>query len=131
MINTESAFSTIIDASITVKRTLGQGFLESVYQNALVRELQLRGLEATAEVPLEVRYKGAVVGFFRADILVNRDIIIETKVAEAIAPAHEYQLVNYLKVSGIDYGIIINFSTNKVEFKRKFREYHNHNNNTY
>ena len=85
----ENTIKVIIDAAITVKRVLGHGFLESVYQRALLYELKLRGLEAQIEVPVEVHYKCVVVGSFRADILVDNSIIVELKVAENIDLAHE------------------------------------------
>ena len=117
----ENTIKVIIDAAITVKRVLGHGFLESVYQRALLYELKLRGLEAQIEVPVEVHYKCVVVGSFRADILVENSIIVELKVAENIDLAHEYQLVNYLKATDIDHGLIINFGQTPIGIKRKYR----------
>ena len=73
------------------------------------------------EKPIEVFYKGEIVGAYRADIVVEDKIIIETKVCDEIALAHEFQVVNYLKASKIDYGIIINFGTLPLGIKRKFR----------
>lgn len=84
-------------------------------------ELRSKGISCEMEKPIEVFYKGEIVGAYRADIVVEDKIIIETKVCDEIALAHEFQVVNYLKASKIDYGIIINFGTLPLGIKRKFR----------
>lgn len=117
----ETIISNIIEAAVLVKRSLGIGFLESVYQRALAHELRLRGFATEIEYPLEVRYKDAVVGTFRADIFVEKSIIVETKMADCIIKPYECQLVNYLTACNIDDGLIINFSSTPIEIKRKFR----------
>ncbi len=86
----------IIGAAMKVHSTLGPGFLESVYQNALIWELRKSGFRAEAEWPITVRYDGEIVGAFAADVLVNDKVIVELKVGLAIAKLHEVQLVNYL-----------------------------------
>ena len=111
----------IIGAAMKVHSTLGQGFLESVYQNARIWELRKRGFKAEAERPITVRYDGEIVGAFAADLLVNDKTIVELKVSLAIAKIHEVQLVNYLVATGLDEGLVLNFGTERLEFKKKFR----------
>lgn len=119
--DTERLMAQIINSSYDVINSLGTGFLESVYQRALIMELRSKGISCEMEKPIEVFYKGEIVGAYRADIVVEDKIIIETKVCDEIALAHEFQVVNYLKASKIDYGIIINFGTLPLGIKRKFR----------
>ena len=114
-------FGQIIGVAMKVHSTLGQGFLESVYQNALIWELRKRGFKAEAERPVTVRYDGEIVGAFAADLLVNDKVIVELKVALAIAKVHEVRLVNYLVATGLDEGLLLNFGTERLEFKKKFR----------
>jgi GxxExxY protein len=104
-----------------VHSTLGPRFLESVYQNALILELRKGGFKAEAERPITVRYDGQIVGAFTADLLVNDILIVELKVALAIAKMYEVQLVNYLVATGLDEGLILNFGAERLEFKKKFR----------
>ncbi len=114
---------TIIGYAMKVHSALGPGFLESVYQNALAHELRKAGLRVECERPIEVRYDGVVVGNFSADMLVEGCILIENKAVQALAPAHEVQLVNYLTATGIDLGLLLNFGADKLQFKRKYRTY--------
>ena len=111
----------IIGAAMKVHSTLGPGFLESVYQNALIWELRKNGFKAEAERPITVRYDGEIVGAFAADVLVNDKVIVELKVGLAIAKVHEVQLVNYLVATGLDEGLLLNFEAERLEFKKKFR----------
>ena len=111
----------IIGCAMKVHRTLGSGFLESVYQHALVHELKKEGLEVACEVPLCVLYDGVVVGEFAADLLVNGKVIVENKAVQRLCAAHEVQLVNYLSATGIDIGLLLNFGSPELEFKRKYR----------
>jgi GxxExxY protein len=111
----------IIGAAMKVHSTLGPGFLESVYQNALIWELRKSGFKAEAERPITVRYDREIVGAFAADVLVNDEVVVELKVGLAIAKVHEVQLVNYLVATGIDEGLLLNFGTERLEFKKKFR----------
>jgi len=113
----------IIGCAMTVHRTLGPGFLESVYQNALAHELRKAGLEVECEKRLHVTYDGVVVGDFVADMRINASVLIENKAVQALAPAHEVQLVNYLTATGIDIGLLLNFGAARLEFKRKSRIY--------
>lgn len=113
----------IIGCAMTVHRTLGPGFLESVYQNALAHELQKCGLGVACEKKIKVNYDGVVVGDFSADMLIHDTVLIENKAVQALSPAHEVQLVNYLTATGIDVGLLLNFGSQRMEFKRKSRVY--------
>lgn len=119
----EKILQIIKEAAFEVRLQLVPGYLESVYQNALVWELRSRGLTAEKEIPIPVRYKNHIVGDFRADILVNDSIIIELKAVREINPIHEAQLVNYLVATGIDYGYLINYGGDKYRIIRKTRIY--------
>lgn len=111
----------VIGAAMKVHSILGQGFLESVYQNALVWELRKGGFKAQAESPISVRYDGRIVGAFTADLLINDSLIVELKAIQTLAKAHEVQLVNYLVATGIDEGLLVNFGAERLEFKKTFR----------
>ena len=113
----------IIGCAMKVHRTLGGGFLESVYQNALAYELQQAGLKAECEVPIKVFYDGVDVGEFYADILVDKQIIVENKAVEQLNPAHEVQLVNYLTATTYNVGLLFNFGAASLQYKKKFRVY--------
>jgi len=108
----------ILKAFYTVYNTLGYGFLEKVYENALLLELRRRGLRVHQQVPIKVYYAGQVVGEYFADLLVEDKVIVELKAAEALSPAHEAQLLNYLKATGISVGLVLNFGP-RPEFRRK------------
>ena len=111
----------IIGAAYDVHNTLGSGFLEKVYQNALLIELKLQGLSAEAEKPITVHYRGEVVGNYIADIVVEDKIIVEVKAIKALSEIHEVQLVNYLTATGIEIGLLLNFRKS-VEVKRRIKE---------
>lgn len=111
----------VISCAFKVHRTLGSGFLESVYRNALIKELVKNGIVANREVELAVMYDGEVVGKFFADIIVDGRLILELKAVSKLELCHELQLVNYLKATGIDTGLLINFGSSRAEIKRKFR----------
>ena len=108
----------IIECAYRVHNTLGFGFLESVYQNALLIELEKNGLQARKEVPIKVFYDEKIVGDYVADIIVEDKVIIELKSVKDLHPAHEAQLVNYLKATGLEVGLLINFAES-VKVKRK------------
>ena len=95
-------------AIFEVNKILGPGFLEKVYENALLFELKNRGLEADKQVPKKVTYKDKLVGEYFADILVENQVIIELKTVEKLDNNHEAQLLNYLKATGIKVGILVN-----------------------
>lgn len=124
----ENLIKTIVQCAYDVKVHLAAGFLEAVYQKALVIELKEKGIQADTETPVNVYYKNEIVGEFRADIIVEGDIIIELKAVQHLLPIHETQLVNYLTATHIDHGLLINFGGERIEIKRKFREYKHKNN---
>ena len=108
----------IVGATFEVYKTLGYGFLEKVYENALLVELKLKGLFTENQCPVNVFYKGENVGDYRADILVDNKIIVEVKAEKNYNPGHEAQLLHYLKATGMRVGILINFGEKKCERKR-------------
>ena len=111
----------IIGAAMKVHSALGPGFLESVYQNALIWELRKGGLRSEAQKPISVKYNGQIVGAFAADLLVNDSVIVEVKAIQTLANPHEIQLVNYLTATGLNEGLLLNFGADRLEFKKKFR----------
>jgi len=108
----------IIECFYKVYNTLGFGFLEKVYQRALIIELTETGFEVDSELPVTVYYKGYNVGDFRADLLVDKVIFLELKANEKLVPGDENQLINYLKATEIELGLLLNFGK-KPEIKRK------------
>jgi GxxExxY protein len=109
----------IIGAAFEVYRVLGYGFLEKVYQRAMQVELSRRGLLAEMEHAIKVDFKGVRVGYFKADLFVERKVIVEIKVAKQYNVKDEAQLINALKGTHIHVGLLINFGRIKVEFKRR------------
>jgi len=105
-------------AVFQVNKQLGSGFLEKVYENALLLELRSIGLSAEAQVPVKVRYKGHEIGEYFADIVVENEVIIEQKAIESLQKIHEAQLLNYLKATGYKVGLLINFTYPKAQIKR-------------
>lgn len=112
----------IIGSAYKVFNTLGSGYLEKVYENALKVELEKQGLMVEQQFPIPVNYEGVLVGDFYADLIVNKCLIIELKAVENLHSRHEAQLVSYLTSTGIGAGLLINFGSS-VQVKRKFREY--------
>ncbi|WP_075556290.1 GxxExxY protein [Parabacteroides timonensis] len=108
----------IIGAFYKVYRTLGYGFLERVYQNALYYELMRLGLDCKVQYPIQVYYEGYIVGEYVADMLINNHLILELKSVEALSQAHEFQLINYLKATRIEVGLLLNFGEH-AQVKRK------------
>ena len=105
-------------AVFEVNRVLGPGFLEKVYENALLIELKKQGIKAESQVLIKVCYKENVVGEYIADTLVEGKVIVELKTVETIDKIHEAQLLNYLKATGMRVGILVNFKRPKAEIKR-------------
>ena len=125
--NTEEVIKLIINKAYEVRSHLVAGYLESVYKKALLIELREAGLKVEDEVEMPVRYKGHIIGDFRADIVVEGCVIIELKAVAQLLPAHAIQLVNYLSVAGVDNGLLINFgAAERLEIKRKYRVYNPH-----
>jgi GxxExxY protein len=108
----------VIGAAFEVHGILGYGFLEKVYQRAMGVELALRGLHVNAEVEMQVTYKQKDVGNYKADLLVNRCVVVELKASKFYNHEDEAQLLNELKASAIKVGLLINFGRVKVEFRR-------------
>ena len=113
----------VICCFYTVYNTLGYGFLEKVYENALLLELRKRGIPAVSQYPIMVYYNGTVVGEYVADILVGDSVLIEVKAAKQLAPEHTAQLLNYLKATEIEVGLLLNFGA-EPQIKRKAYENH-------
>ena len=105
-------------AIFEVSRQLGAGFLEKVYENALLIELLERGVKAEAQVPIKVNYKGQEVGEYYADIVVEDKVIVELKACDSLQKIHEAQLLNYLKSTGYKIGLLVNFTHPKAEIRR-------------
>ena len=114
----EELTSRIIGAFYTVYNTLGYGFLEKVYENALVIELRKLGMLAEQQRKIDVFYDGQRVGEYYADFLVDECVVLELKAADALAPEHEAQLINYLKATELEVGLLFNFGP-KPKFARR------------
>ena len=114
---------TIISAAFEVCNTLGAGYLEKVYENALAYELRQRGLNAQQQQPLLIRYKNVVMGEYFADILVEGSVIIELKCADRIVGEHTAQCLNYLRGTNLHVGLILNFQRPRLEYKRVVRNF--------
>ena len=112
----------IIGCAYRVYNKMGFGFLESVYEKCLLIELKKEGLQAESQKDIAVNHENEVVGEFKADIVVEDTIILELKSVKQITQAHEVQLVNYLVATGRPVGLILNFSEQKVEVKRKVKD---------
>ena len=110
----------IIGVFYDVYNDLGPGFLEKVYENALLVELNTRGLKAHSQCPVSVQYKGHTVGEYIADIIVGDNIICEVKAIQKLRPEHEAQLLNYLKATGIKVGLLLNFGPKPQVMRRIF-----------
>ena len=108
----------ILQSALKVSRTLGVGFLEKVYENALMVELSQIGMKASQQKSMQVEYLGQVVGVYVADIIVNDEVIVELKSGKEIEKFHQAQLLNYLKATGLRRGLILNFGTPKLGIKR-------------
>ena len=108
----------IIGCAYKVHNTLGSGFLEKVYENALKIELERNGLVVEQQKQIQVQYEGVVVGHYVPDLLVDSSVVIEIKAVDNIDPVFEAQLLNYLKATGLRIGLLINFGP-KVTIKRR------------
>lgn len=111
----------IIGSAYEVFNVLNFGHLESVYEKSLLIELESKDINAENQTPLNVTYKGNIVGEFLADILVENKVLLELKSVESLHQKHEVQLVSYLTVTEIDVGLLINFGPTGVEVNRKVR----------
>jgi GxxExxY protein len=114
--------SKILECSFEVINELGTGFLESVYENAMVVALAQKGLSVDSQVALKVKFRGVIVGEYYADIIVDNKVLVELKAVSKIAPDHKAQIINYLNATGIDVGLLLNFGNSKLEYFRFFRK---------
>ena len=108
----------ILKAFYNVYNSLGYGFLEKVYENAMMIELRKLGMNVQRQVPIKVFYEKQLVGEYFADIIVEGKVIVELKAAESLCEAHEFQLINYLKATELEIGLLLNFGK-KPQFRRK------------
>lgn len=116
----------VIGMAMEIHRTMGPGFNESVYHRCMEVELAAAGIDFESKVPIDVFYKGKLVGKFEADmilLLIDKRLLIELKSCEAILKSHEAQTVNYLTATNIDDGLILNFGSPSLQFKHKYRLY--------
>lgn len=108
----------ILEACFEVSNELGIGYLESVYEKALLIALRQKGLNAKNQVPLQVKFRDEVVGEFFVDILVENKVLVELKVSNGLSKENYAQTINYLKATGIEVGLLINFGSPKIEYRR-------------
>ena len=123
IITTDQLITEAIECAKRIRRQLGPGFLEKVYKNAMGVELRKLKLKFETEKLIQVLYDGIVVGEYRTDIIVEGKLILELKATQDLSIANEVQLVNYLTSTQIDDGLLINFGSEKLQFKRKYRIY--------
>ena len=121
--NVELLIKKIIQCIYNVRGVLPSGFLEKIYKNALYIELKEQGMPVETEVPINVVYKNYIVGSYKADMIVNKNIIIELKATQHLTLDNEVQLVNYLTALNIENGLLVNFGSDKIEIKRKYKTY--------
>ena len=108
----------ILEAAFAVHNSLGAGFLEKVYENALLIELRSMQICCSSQASLQVRYKGFVVGDYQADVLVEGRVLVELKACSALDSNHEAQLMNYLRASSLKVGLLLNFGRPKLQYRR-------------
>jgi GxxExxY protein len=121
--NIDELTHAIIGCAMEVHQVLGPGFSESVYQNSLALELSSKQLTFEQYIKLKVSYKSRNVGDFEADMIVENRVLLELKALSTILPQHEAQLVNYLRATGIETGLLFNFGHQTLQVKRKFAQY--------
>ncbi|MBI2472736.1 MAG: GxxExxY protein [Planctomycetes bacterium] len=122
-INNQELTSKIIAAAIEVHRTLGPGFLESVYEESLCVELDLMGIPYERQKPVEILYRGKVVGEHRLDLLVEKAVVVELKAVKAFENIHFSTVRSYMKATQVNSGLLLNFATMPLTIKRVGREY--------
>lgn len=122
----EELTETVIGAAFKVSNELGVGFLERVYENALAIELREAGLVVEQQKPVKVLYRGVIVGDYLIDLLVENRLVLELKHASGLADAHLAQSLNYLKATGYELALVINFGTSRVQIKRVIRSHDHH-----
>ena len=114
----EELTSQILEACFEVSNELGSRFLESVYEKSLMIALSHKNIAAIAQVPMKVKFRGAIVGDFFADLLVESEFIVELKAVARILSEHKAQVINYLNATGIEVGLLVNFGNPKLEYYR-------------
>jgi GxxExxY protein len=114
----EELTSKVLEACFEVSRELGSGFLESVYEKALLVALRQKGLNAVCQFPLNVKFRNVIVGEFYVDVLVDGKVLIELKAVNRTLSEHKAQTINYLKATGIEVGLLVNFGNPKLEYFR-------------
>ena len=113
----------VIQCAFEVSNTLGAGFLESVYENALCVELDRQGINYEHQKPVDVVYKGQSVGLYVTDLLVEESLLIELKALKQFSQQHQAQVMNYLKATGLSVGLLLNFGTPKLGIRRIVWQY--------
>ena len=108
----------VLEAAFEVSKELGTGFLESVYERSMMIALLQKQITATQQVPLSVKFRGAIVGDFYADLLVEGKVVVELKAVTRILQEHKAQVINYLNATGIEVGLLINFGNPRLEYFR-------------
>jgi len=116
--NLDTLTKRVLAAVFEVSNTLGSGFLEKVYERALLQELRLQNIQAIPQAPCPILYKGEPVGHYYADLLIEDVLILELKCVESLAIPHTAQCLNYLRATGLNLCLLINFQKPKVEWKR-------------
>ena len=114
----EELTSKILEACFDVSNTLGVGYLESVYENALFVALIQKEIKVERQVSLKVKFRDVIVGDFKADMIVEGKVLLELKAVDTLAKEHYAQLLNYLKTTGIEVGLVINFGNPRLQYRR-------------
>ena len=122
MLEHQETTKKIIGCCFEVINELGAGFIESVYEKALIIALRDKGLSVQSQVPLTVYFRNKMIGEFFADLLVENSVLLELKAVKALAPEHQAQVINYLKATGLKVGLLINFGSAKLEYKRLYNK---------
>jgi GxxExxY protein len=117
-VKSEAVTREIIGAGMEVHRTLGPGYLESIYQRAMIRELGGRGLPIRTEMAVDILYKGESVGRHRMDLIVAGEVVVELKCVSKLAEVHRAQTISYLKATGIAVGLVLNFAGTSLNWQR-------------
>jgi len=114
----EELTAAVLKCCFEVSNELGAGFLESVYEKALIVALSQKGLKVRSQVPLKVSFRSVIVGDFFADLIVDDRVIVEIKSVSKLSPDHKAQIINYLNATGFEVGLLVNFGTSRVEYFR-------------
>jgi len=118
MVKGKTVSQQVIHCAFEVSNRLGAGFLESVYENALCIELEQQGISFQQQVPISIEYKDQIVGNFVADLIVANKLLVELKALSEFSGTHNAQVMNYLKATGIQVGLLLNFGTPKLGIRR-------------